>query len=64
MNIRNYAEENLFSTLRSSFKELIEELQANGELERYFSMVDKKNESVRKALRRAERIKRREEEGS
>lgn len=27
-------------------------------------MVDKKNESVRKALRRAERAKRREEEGS
>jgi len=53
LNIRNYAEDHLFTTIRLSFKELIEELQRNGELERYFSMVDKKNESVRKTLRRA-----------
>jgi hypothetical protein len=61
---RPYLEENLFPEVRVALKQLLEHIQSSGELNRYWSAVDKQNDEARKAARRVERERKRLEMGS
>ena len=50
--------------MRVALKQLLEHIQSSGELNRYWSAVDKQNDEARKAARRVERERKRLEMGS
>lgn len=61
---RPYLEDNLFPEVRVALRQLLEHIQSSGELNRYWSAVDKQNDEARKAARRVERERKRLEMGS
>ena len=64
MNTRQYLESKVFGDVRGAMKQLLDHIQASGELERYWSVVEKENEEARKAARRLEKERKRLEMGS
>ena len=64
VSVRNFLENKLFPDLRVSLKELVDIIHENGELEKYWSEVEKQNEDARRAARRLEKERRKLELGS
>ena len=71
LNVRNYLESNLFPDLRTALQkvspddsQLVDEIHANGQLEKYWQEAEKKNEVARRAARRLEKERRKLELGS
>ena len=54
----------MFADVRVVMKSLLDHINENGELEKYWAVVEKKNEEARKAARRLEKDRRRLEMGS
>jgi hypothetical protein len=57
-------ESNLFGDVRIAMKSLLDYIHESGELEKYWAIVEKKNEDARKAARRLQKDRRRLEMGS
>ena len=63
-NAEAYLESALFPEVRQALKRLLDYINDSGELEKYWSIVEKKNEEARKAARRLEKDRKRIEMGS
>lgn len=64
VSVRNFLENKLFPNLRLGLQELVDIIHENGELEKYWSEVEKQNEDARRAARRLEKERRKLELGS
>ena len=64
MTTRSYLENKVFADVRIAMRKLLDHIQDSGELERYWTIVEKENEEARKAARRLEKERRRLEMGS
>ena len=63
-NARAFLEQNLFPDLRTALHVLVEAIHDNGELKKYWSEVEKKNDEARRIARRLEKERLRLEKGS
>ena len=57
-------ESKVFGDVRLGMKQLLDHIQESGELERYWTIVEKENEEARRAARKLEKERRRLEMGS
>ncbi len=64
MNTREYLDTKVFTDVRVGMRKLLDHIQESGELERYWTIVEKENEEARRAARRLEKERRRLEMGS
>ena len=64
MNTREYLEQRVFSDVRLAMRRLLDHIQESGELERYWTIVEKENDEARKVARRLEKERRKLEMGS